>query len=185
MEDYPKTLFEFEERFSSDEACRDYLYNLRWANGFKCPSCKYHKAWPIGKVLYECAKCHHQSSVIAGTIFQDTHKPLTLWFRAIWWITGQKFGASALGMQRMLGLGSYRTAWTWMHRLRRAMIKPGREKLFGEVEIDETYYGGEKPGKRGRGAIGKALIAVAVEDKGVGIGAVSGSGESWTHLLCP
>lgn len=172
MEYYPKTLSEFEDRFSTEQACRDYLYELRWPSGFRCPRCDHDKAWPVSNVLYECAKCKYHLSVIAGTVFQDTHKSLTLWFRAIWWLTGQKNGASALGMQRMLSLGSYRTAWSWLHKLRRAMVRPGRENLFGEVEVDETLYGGEKPGKRGRGAEGKALIAVAVEDRGVGIGRI-------------
>jgi len=104
-------------------------------------------------------------SVIAGTIFQDTHKPLTMWFRAIWWITGQKNGASALGLKRILGMGSYQTAWSWLHKMRTAMVRPGRDRLSGVVEVDESYVGGEKPGRRGRGAEGKALVVVAVEDK--------------------
>jgi transposase-like protein len=104
-------------------------------------------------------------SVIAGTIFQDTHKPLTMWFRAIWWITGQKHGVSALGLKRILGMGSYQTAWSWLHKMRTAMVRPGRDRLAGVVEVDESYVGGEKPGKRGRGAEGKALVVVAVEDK--------------------
>ena len=91
-------------------------------------------------------------SVMAGTIFLSAHKPLTLWFKAVWWLTSEKNGANALGMKRILGLGSYRTAWAWLHKLRRAMVRPGREKLSDEVEVDETYIGGKKPGKRGRGA---------------------------------
>lgn len=172
MEDYPKTLTEFETRFSTEQDCRDYLFQVRWPNGFICPHCGSKKAWPVGEILFHCANCDYRVSVIAGTIFQDTHKSLTLWFRAIWWMTGQKNGASALGLKRMLGLGSYRTAWAWLHKLRRAMVRPGREKLSEEVEVDETYYGGEKPGKRGRGAEGKALIIIAVEDKGVGVGRI-------------
>jgi transposase-like protein len=172
MEDYPKTLTEFEARFSTEQDCRDCLFQLRWPSGFACPHCGHKKAWPIGEVLFHCANCDYRVSIIAGTIFQGTHKPLTLWFRAIWWLTGQKGGASALGLKRILGLGSYRTAWAWLHKLRRAMVRPGREKLSEEVEVDETYYGGKKHGKRGRGAAGKALIAVAVEDKGVGMGRI-------------
>lgn len=172
MEDYPKTLSDFEARFSTEEGCRDYLFQLRWPNGFRCPRCGHGKAWYIGKVLFQCGGCNYQMSVIAGTIFQDTHKPLTLWFRAIWWLTGQKNGASALGMKSVLGLGSYRTAWAWLHKLRRAMVRPGREKLSDEVEVDETYIGGKKSGKRGRGAAGKALVVIAVEDKGVGFGRI-------------
>ena len=173
MEEYPKSLAEFESWFSSEQACRDYLYRLRWPNGFTCPRCSSLEAWPIGTMLYECSGCHYQLSVVAGTIFQDTHKPLTVWFRAIWWVTGQKNGASALGLKRILGLGSYRTAWTWLHKLRRAMVRPGRDCLSGIVEVDETFIGGEKPGKRGRGAFGKVLVGIAVEDKGdEGIGRI-------------
>ena len=111
-------------------------------------------------------------SVIAGTIFQGTHKPLVLWFRAIWWLMGQKNGASALGIQKMMGLGSYKTAWVWLHKLRRAMVAPGRDRLSGIVETDEVYIGGDKPGKRGRGAEGKSLIVIAVEIKESGIGRI-------------
>lgn len=172
MEDYPKTLSEFEDRFSSEEACRDYLYQLRWPNGFRCPRCGHGKAWPVGTVVFQCASCDYQISVIAGTIFHGTHKPLTLWFRTIWWVTGQKNGASALGLKGILGLGSYRTAWAWLHKLRRAMVTPGRDRLAGIIEVDESYIGGEKPGKRGRGAAGKALVAIAAEVKGPRIGRI-------------
>lgn len=110
-----------------------------------------------------CSDCERQVSVTAGTIFQGTRTPLPVWFRAIWWVTSQKTGASALGLQRILGLGSYRTAWTWLHKLRRAMVRPGRDQLSGEVEVDETLVGGVEPGG-GRRHIGKkALVAVAAE----------------------
>jgi transposase-like protein len=110
--------------------------------------------------------------VTAGTIFQDTRKPLTLWFRAIWWVTSQKTGASALGLQRVLGLGSYKTAWTWLHKLRRAMVRPGRDRLSGTVEVDETYWGGSEEGVRGRQTEGKVLIVVAAQEDGKGIGRI-------------
>jgi len=122
--------------------------------------------------LYRCVRCHFRSSVAAGTIFQDTKKPLRLWFRAIWHLTSQKYGANALGVQRVLGLGSYRTSWTWLHKLRRAMVRPGRDRLSGTVQADETYVGGEKPGKRGRGAAGKALVVIMVELKEGKIGRI-------------
>ena len=115
--------------------------------------------------LLRCCSCEYKLSVTAGTIFDGTRKPLLMWFRAIWWVVGQKNGASAKGIQSMLELGSYQTAWTWLHKIRRAMVRPGRDLLSGVVEMDETYLGGEKPGKRGRGALGKVLVAVAVEDK--------------------
>jgi transposase-like protein len=104
--------------------------------------------------------------VIAGTLFEGTRKSLVLWFRVIWGITSQKNGASALGLQHIIGLGSYKTAWTWLHKLRRAMVRPGRDKLSGTVQVDETYIGGEKPGKRGRGAEGKTLVLIAAQEDG-------------------
>ncbi|MFX0203561.1 MAG: IS1595 family transposase [Candidatus Hodarchaeota archaeon] len=166
MEDYPHTLEEFEKRFSSEEGCRDYLYSLRWPNGFICLRCNNEKSWPANNTLFQCSSCDYKTSVIAGTIFQGTHKPLTIWFRVIWWLTGQKNGASALGLKRILGIGSYETAWAWLHKLRRAMVTPGRNLLIGTIEVDETYIGGEKPGKRGRGAEGKTLVVIGAETKG-------------------
>ena len=172
MEDYPRTLAEFENRFSTEEACRDYLAALRWPSGFSCPRCGHSKAWPVRAVWFQCAACGRQTSVTAGTIFDRTRKPLTLWFRAIWWVTSQKPGASALGLQRVLGLGSYQTAWVWLHKLRRAMVRPGRDQLSGVVEVDEAYIGGVEEGGVGRKTRSKALIAVAAQEEGRGIGRI-------------
>ncbi len=105
MEDYPQDLTEFEARFANEAACRDYLFRLRWPDGFHCPRCGGSRAWPLRSVLLECAACRYQTSVTAGTIFQDTRKPLTLWFRAMWWVTSQKNGASALGFAEGIGTG--------------------------------------------------------------------------------
>lgn len=164
MKDYPMNLTKFEKEFRTEEQCREYLFKLRWQNGYLCPRCQCDKSWQVSEGKYKCHNCGYQTSVIAGTIFQDTHKPLTLWFRAIWYVTAQKNGTSALGLQRVLGLGSYRTAWTWMHKLRRAMIRPGRDKLQGVIEVDEAYIGAPgKGGKRGRGAENKVLVVIAVE----------------------
>jgi len=163
MEDYPKTLMEFEERFNTEERCLEYLMQIRWPKGFHCPRCGHPKAWWTKRRLLHCAGCGYQTSVIADTIFQDTKKPLQLWFRALWHVTSQKYGANALGLQRVLGLGSYHTAWRWLHKLRRAMVRPGRDRLCGRVEVDETYMGGPRSGKRGRGAAGKALVVVMVD----------------------
>jgi len=110
--------------------------------------------------------------VTAGTIFQDTHTPLTVGFRAMGWVIAQKNGVSALGLQRVLGLGSYQTAWAWLHKLRRAMVRPGRDRLAGTVEVDETYLGGLEEGKRGRQTEKKALIVVAAQEEGRGIGRI-------------
>ena len=172
MEDYPRNLRELEDRFSSEEACRQYLVSLRWPEGFRCPVCEGEEAWVTRRGLWMCAVCQHQTSVTAGTIFQDTRKDLRTWFRAVWWVCGQKNGASALTIQRLLGFGSYETAWTWMHKLRRAMVRPGRDRLTGEVEVDETYIGGPRPGKRGRGAAGKSIVLVAAQKNGNGIGRI-------------
>ena len=131
MEDYPQNLTEFEARFSSEEACREYLFRRRWPDGSRCPGCGCGKSWPLRKVLLQCAACGRQTSVTAGTIFQDTRSPLPLWFRAMWWVTTQKTGASALGLQGVLGLNRYETAWTWLHKMRRAMVRPGRDLLAG------------------------------------------------------
>ena len=163
MANWPDTLLEFEERFATEKACRQYLFEIRWPSGFRCPRCGGAKVWSTGRETYRCRRCDRQVSVTAGTIFHDTRFPLRTWFRAIWSVTAQKHGISALGLQRALGLGSYRTAWVWLHKLRRAMVRPGRERLSGIVEVDETYIGGERPGKRGRGAAGKTLVFVATE----------------------
>lgn len=172
MEDYPYTLSEFEKRFSTEEECIEYLVNLRWPEGFQCPRCGGHSAWATKRGLQVCSQCEYQVSVTAGTIFEGTRMPLTIWFRAMWWVTSQKTGVSALSLQRVLGLGSYRTAWTWLHKLRRAMVRPGRDRLSGEIEVDETYIGGKKQGKRGRGASGKALVVISAQLEGTRIGRI-------------
>ena len=162
---------EFERRFATAEACRAYLVQLRWPDGFRCPKCGAGKAWPVGALL-ECAVCGRQTSVTAGTILQGTRTPLPTWFRAMWWVTSQKTGASALGLQQVLGFGSYETAWTWLHKLRRAMVRPGRDRLTGTVEVDETLVGGVEEWARGRQTEKKAMIAVAAEERGAGIGRI-------------
>jgi transposase-like protein len=172
VEDYPRTWAEFEARFSTEDACRDYLCRLRWPKGFLCPRCQGTKAWPHRKILLRCAVCDYQISVTAGTVFQDTHKPLRMWFRAMWFVTSQKNGGSALGMQRVLGLRSYQTAWAWLHKLRRAMVRPGRDRLTGWVEVDETYLGGPEEGVTGRQLGDKALIVVAAQADGKRIGRI-------------
>jgi hypothetical protein len=172
IENYPKTLMDFERRFATDEACRDYLGALRWPEGFVCPRCQRKKGWKMTRGLWLCGDCRHQASVTAGTIFQDSHLPLSLWFRAMWYVTSQKNGTSALAIQRLLGLGSYKTAWALLHKLRRAMVRPGRSRLQGTVEVDEAYWGGEEAGMIGRKTEEKALIVVAAEEDGAGIGRI-------------
>ena len=172
MEEYPKNLMDLERSFATEDACREYLCRLRWPQGFRCPACDHAEAWTLKGGLLKCRGCGHKASVIAGTIFEGTRKPLVLWFRAIWWVTSQKNGASALGLQRILGLGSYETAWTWLHKLRRAMVRPNQDRLSGSIQVDETYIGGEKPGKRGRGAEGKTLVVIAAQEDGEATGRI-------------
>lgn len=172
MEEYPRDLSEFEALFATEEACRAYLRRLRWPDGFRCPRCGGEEAWPVRSVLLQCVSCGHQTSVTAGTVFQDTHTPLKLWFHAVWWVSTQKNGASALGLQRVLGLKQYQTAWTWLHKLRSAMVRPGRDLLTGRVEVDETYLGGLEEGLRGRLVEKKALIVIAAQEEGRGIGRI-------------
>lgn len=171
-EDYPRTMLEMERRFNTEDDCRKYLFALRWPQGWSCPRCGGSRACAIRRYLWRCHKCRFEASVITGTIFQGSHLPLTTWFRAIWQVTSQKSGISALGLQRALGLGSYKTAWSMLHKLRRAMIQPGRDRLRGVVEVDETYWGGEEEGVIGRLTYDKAIIVVAAEQDGKGIGRI-------------
>jgi transposase-like protein len=172
--DYPGTFDDFDEWFRSEEACLDYVARLRWPDGFSCPSCGSgtDNPWLMRRGLYLCRRCKRQTSVIAGTLFHRTHKPLRTWFLAIWFVTSQKYGASALGLQRVLGLGSYHTAWSWLHKLRRAMVRPGPEQLTGSVEVDETYVGGVGKKIRGRGAKRKSIVAIGAEIRGRGPGRI-------------
>jgi len=162
-EDYPRTLMDLEERFSTEEACLQYLAAMRWPDGFRCPGCGGTQAWPTTRGRWVCRDCEQQTSVTAGTIFAGSHLSLRLWFRAVWQVVTQKDGASAMGLQRVLGLGSYRTAWSLLHKLRRAMVRPGRERLCGPVEVDESYFGATEPGKNGRQPGRKTLVVAAVE----------------------
>lgn len=161
--DYPRTLQEFDSWFSSEAACVGYLMRLRWPNGFHCPVCECPNGWETGRGNIRCSKCQRQTSPIAGTIFEGTRKPLRTWFQAMWYVTNQKSGGSALGLKRLLGLGSYQTAWSWLHKMRRAMVRLGRDRLEGCVEVDESYVGGEEEGVRGRKTNKKAIVSIAVE----------------------
>lgn len=165
MERYPLSVLDFQDLFPTDEACYNYLCLLKWPDGFLCPKCKHRDAWKMEKGALRCKQCRTDTSVTAGTIFDKTRTPLRLWFNAIWYMVNQKNGVSALGLKKVLGLKSYETTWTWLHKLRTAMVRPGRDRLRGLVEVDETLVGGPQPGKRGRGASGKVLVLVAVEDR--------------------
>ena len=163
--DYPGSYGELLAWFPDDEACRDYLDWLRWRDGWRCPACGGERGWLLASSRRECADCGRQTSVTAGTIFDHARTPLTVWFAAGWQMTSQKHGVSALGLQRALGLGSYQTAWAMLHRYRKAMVRPGRERVRGLVEVDEAYLGGTEEGVDGRETETKAIVAIAVEIK--------------------
>jgi len=161
---YPRSTGEFQAWFRTDADCLDYLEWLRWPAGFVCPDCGYAGGWRLGDGRFECARCQARTSTTAGTVFDRTRTPLTVWFTACWLFATQKDGISALSLQRALEIGSYQTAWAMLHRLRSVLVRPGRDRLAGTVEVDETYIGGEEPGLRGGRARGKkVLTGIAVE----------------------
>ena len=172
--DYPGTFQDFDHWFSTESACLEFIAKLRWPEGFICPGCGEKAAKPslMGRGLFLCRKCKRQTSITSGTLFHGSHKPLRTWFLAMWFVTSQKHGASALGLKRVLGLGSYDTAWSWLHKLRRAMVRSGRNQLTGEIEVDETYVGGVGTKVRGRGAKRKTIVAIAAEVRGRGPGRI-------------
>ncbi|CAN5663718.1 IS1595-like element ISSod11 family transposase [soil metagenome] len=161
--DYPRTFQEFRAWFPHDDACLDYLERLRWPGGFMCPDCGGRDAWRISqRRMWMCATCARKTSVTAGTIFHRSHTPISTWFAAAWFVTSTKNGVSALALQQQLGFGSYETAWAWLHKLRRAMVRPDRDRLSGLVELDETFVGGVSVGKAGAGT-DKVPVQIAVE----------------------
>lgn len=161
--DYPRTYSEFLAWFPDDNMCLDYLDWLRWPGGFTCPRCTGETAGRLVDGRGWCEHCRRRVSATAGTLFHRTQTPLTVWFAAAWYMTASKNGVSAKTLHRLLGFGSYQSAWAMLHRYRSAMVRRGRDRLSGEVEVDETLIGGVKPGRRGRGAAGKVLVGVAVE----------------------
>jgi transposase-like protein len=162
--DLPRDLPSFLARFGTDEPCRRYLFEARWPDGFRCAGCGHDRAWAHKtRLVYECAACGKQHSLLAGTIFEQTKTGLSRWFLAIYLVTSSKGGISAMELQRQMGFGSYQTAWSWLHKIRKAMVRPERAALSTRVEADETYLGGPRSGKPGRGAGGKIKVAGAVE----------------------
>ena len=161
---YPRSVGELQAWFRPDDDCLDYLEWLRWPDGFVCPRCGHGGGWRMYDARFKCAGCGVRTSVTAGTIFDRTRTPLTVWFTACWLFASGKDGISALSLQRTLEIGSYQTAWAMLHRLRSVLVRPGRERLNGTVEVDETFIGGEEPGLRGGRQRGKkVLTCIAVE----------------------
>lgn len=163
---YPESMQEFMDRFSTDEACRQYLAEVRWIDGFRCPSCSHTEMWQYKRSIVRCRKCHRDISITAGTVFQGTHLPLRLWFQALWLVVSQKNGVSALGLAHALGIKREKTGWHLLQRIRSAMVRVGRERLSGLVEVDEILIGGKRHIFEGRSPQGKVLVLVAAEDKG-------------------
>ncbi len=163
----PRSLAEFTLRFSDDEACAEVLRRWKYGDrGFVCPCCGGSTAWFLpSRRLDECRACHRQVSLTAGTILHGSRKPLRTWFLAIYLFGQSKQGISALELQRELGLGSYQTAWAWLHKLRCAVRMRSTSQLSDAVEADETWEGGLHEGNPGRPTVGekKALVAGAVE----------------------
>ena len=164
--EYPEFMQEFMDQFPTDAACRAYIAKIRWGDTPTCPHCGGSKLWIVRRGVLQCKKCRRDISITAGTVFGDSRIPLRLWFQALWLVVSQKSGVSALGLSHALGIKRQMTGWYLLKRIRAAMVRTGRERLSGTVEVDEVFLGGVKPGKRGRGAAGKVLVLVAVEDKG-------------------
>ena len=156
---FPKTAIEFEERFQTEEDCRAYWMEARWGGEPACAKCESTRVWEErGGRLFECAKCGHQTSLTSGTVLEKTKKPFKVWFRAVFEIASRKNGISAKELQRIMGFGSYKTAWSWLHKIRASLMQPDAKPLDQAVEIDEAYVGSKR--------LGKALVLVAVEHGG-------------------
>lgn len=173
-EKYPKDFQEFLSDFPDEKSCWQYIIDMRWPEGYVCSGCQSERYWLTGKHKIHCSECGKEYSITSGTIFQESKKSILLWFHIMWWVVAQKTGASASNMKDFMGFGTYETAWQWLHKLRRIMVRPGRENLTGEVEVDETYIGVDEigTGKQGRGADEKSLVVVATECVGKKIGRV-------------
>ena len=164
--DYPENWEQFIDWFHDEQSCLDYIYKLRWPNGFICPKCSSENIpYKLKNGTLKCSACRRDSSITSGTIFNKTRTPIQNWFGVIWYITNQKSGVSALGIKRLLGLGSYQTAWSLLHKLRSAMVNPDRDKLSGLVEVDETFVGGvvHRKTSNNQKSKSKSVVLVAVE----------------------
>ena len=165
MQQKPMSLIEFQRKFATEKACQEHLFRLRWPDGYQCPRCHHeHAYFHRTRHLYQCKACGYQASLTAGTIFHRTRTPLRKWFWMIFLVGRQKSGISMCSLQRMLEIKTYKTVWVMGHKIRKAMAdRDAHYKLAGLIEMDDAYFGASNPGKRGRGASGKAKVLVAVE----------------------
>jgi transposase-like protein len=170
--DLPHTLSDLEQQFATEEQCRQYLFHLRWPDGFCCPACGGATESQILRGLHLCHTCHHKTSSTAGTLFQDSHLPLTTWFRACWHVVSEENGLSASGLQRALGLPRRKTAWTILQKLRCAMVRPGQARLSGTVQLGMTYWAAQPIGDSAPLTEGAPLILIAAEEDVRGIGLI-------------
>ena len=158
--DFPKTASEFEERFATEDDCRAYWIEARWGDAPACARCEATHVWWIrDDTAFECAECGHQTSLTSGTVLEKTRKPLKMWFRAVFEISTRRTGISAKDLQRIMGFGSYKTAWSWLHKLRAALPGEEAEPLGPFVQMDEALVGG-------KGGPNKELVLVAAEANG-------------------
>ena len=172
---FPRTHLEFQRRFSGDEECRRYLLESRWPSGYGCPRCNHREAYELSsRALLKCKVCGYQTSATAGTVLHGSKIPLSTWFWAAYLVTTHTPGFSALQLQRQLGLTRYETAWAMLQKLRRAMLRPERDRISGKVEVDETYVGGVEEGRRGgrQRKSTKSIVVAAVEVRGRGSGRI-------------
>ncbi|MDP8207907.1 MAG: IS1595 family transposase [Candidatus Electryonea clarkiae] len=160
------SFFDFQEFFATEHACFDYLFKIRWPNGFICPRCHHDQASFVStRKLFQCCSCRYQASVTAGTVFHKLRQPLQKLFLAVFLFSTSKKGISAMELQRKTGIKSYKTAWLLLHKLRKGMKSTGIFPLTDPVELDETYIGGSRQGTTGRGAEDKVLVAIAIETR--------------------
>jgi transposase-like protein len=164
--EFPKNLQDFDRFFPDDASCVTFLEKVRWGKSFSCQKCQHDKFWQNATGLRQCRACEFKNSVKTNSIFEKSKLGLKLWFYAIWWITSQKNGVSALNLHRFLGIGSYESSWLLLHKIRGAMVFAERNQLQGHVEVDEAFIGGVSNGKRGLGANNKQLIVIAAECSG-------------------
>ena len=153
----------WQQRFATDAACAEEIARRRWPEGFRCPHCGHDRGWFVTtRQHYECARCHRQTSITAGTLFHGTRVPLHKWFWALYWAGSDKGGISALRLSKLIGV-AWRTAYGILRKLRMAMgHRDGLYRLTELVEVDDAYLGANKTGKAGRGG-GRTPVLVAIE----------------------